>query len=103
MSGPDQRKPSEPQSSEAPLSRREFFPSVVGGAAIIAAALTLGRSQMAEAQPKTSKKVAKYRDHPKNGQHCSVCQFFRPPHSCQLVSGSISPNGWCSYFAKKTG
>lgn len=102
MPGPDQRKPSEPHSSEGPMSRRELFPSVVGGVAIVAAALSLGRSQMAEAQPKTSKKVAKYQDHPNKGQQCSVCNFFRPPHACQLVAGNISPNGWCSYFAKKT-
>ena len=83
-------------------SRREFFPSVIGGAAILAAAISLGKTQMAEAQPKASEKAAKYQDQPKGDQHCAVCKYFRPPNSCQLVAGNISPNGWCSFFLKKT-
>jgi len=104
MPGPDQHNPSAPaefRMPEASLSRRELFPSVIGGVAIIAAALSLGRE--AEAQPKTSQKAAKYQNHPKKGQQCAICRYFRPPHACQLVEGNISPNGWCSYFAKKTG
>jgi len=98
MSGPD-RNPTNPP--DGALSRRQLFPSVIGAAAIIAAAISLGKSQLAEAQSKVSKKTAKYQDHPKNGQQCSTCNFFRPPKSCQLVAGDISPNGWCSFYAKK--
>ena len=83
-------------------SRRELFPSVIGGAALVAAALSLGKTQMAEAQTKSSQKAANYQDHPKGSQHCAVCRYFRPPHSCQLVAGNISPNGWCSFFLKKS-
>lgn len=85
----------------APLSRRALFPTMFLSAAAVGAALSLGTG-MAEAQSKTSKKVAKYQDHPNKGQQCSDCRFFRPPKSCQLVEGDISPNGWCSFFAKKT-
>jgi High potential iron-sulfur protein len=103
MSGPDHRKTPLPtdEAKGRSLSRREFFPSVLGAGAIFAAALSLGRSQLARAQSKVSKKVAKYQEQPNKGQQCSECRFFRPPKSCQLVEGDISPNGWCSFFAKK--
>ena len=103
MSDPDHRKSPRPQHEPTglPLSRRQFFPSVLGAGAIFATALSLGTGEPARAQSKVSKKVAKYQDTPKNGQKCADCNFFRPPKSCQLVAGDISPNGWCSFFAKK--
>jgi High potential iron-sulfur protein len=91
---PDQASPLRP------LSRRAVLPVMIGSLA--GAGLLLGGGQAARAQPKTSKKVAKYQDHPNKGQHCKLCRYFQPPHSCQLVAGTINPNGWCSFFAKKT-
>jgi len=84
------------------LSRRELFPALAAGAAI-GATLSFGLSRMAEAQTKTDQKTAKYQDHPHNGLSCEQCNFFRPPKSCQLVDGDISPNGWCMFWAKKPG
>ena len=84
------------------LSRRRVFQTLIGSAAVIGAALSLVSAEQADAQSKTPKKVAKYQDHPNKGQQCSTCRFFRPPKSCQLVAGDISPNGWCSFYAKKT-
>ena len=83
------------------LSRRQLFPTLIGTAAIVAV-LSLGAADDARAQSQTDKKTAKYQDHPNKGQQCAICRFFRPPKSCQLVEGDISPNGWCSFFAKKT-
>ena len=104
MSAREQPLSSRPQNRPSgTLSRRELFPRVLGAGAALAAALSLGESRMAQAQTKTSKKVAKYQDKPNKGQKCSDCRFFLAPHSCQLVEGNISPNGWCSFFAKKTG
>lgn len=77
--------------------------TLIGSAAALGAAMTLIRSESAEAQTKTPKSVAKYQDHPNKGQQCSTCNFFLPPKSCQLVAGDISPNGWCSFYAKKGG
>jgi len=82
------------------LSRRQIFPMLAAGVGI-GAALSFELSRTAEAQTKTDKKTAKYQDHPNNGKSCSQCNFFRPPKSCQLVEGDISPNGWCSFWAKK--
>jgi hypothetical protein len=52
---------------------------------------------------------AKYQAQPKNGAHCSQCNYYIPGPSptangtCKQVVGSISPNGWCQFFAKKAG
>jgi hypothetical protein len=99
----DTRKPSRPQHAPAgvALSRRRLLPSLLGAGAAVAAVLTLGGGEFAEAQSKVKKAIAKYQDKPKNGQKCSDCRFFRPPKACQLVEGDISPDGWCSFFAKK--
>jgi len=49
-----------------------------------------------------NKKQFKYRDRPgPHGQKCSGCRFFRAPHSCTIVHGKISPNGWCIAWSKK--
>lgn len=43
-----------------------------------------------------------YQDQPKNGQQCSGCQFYVPDANgdgmgaCTVVSGPVSPEGWCS-------
>ncbi len=91
-----------PVSTGVPLSRRAFLPSVLGAGAALATVFTLGAPDIAQAQSKVKQAVAKYQDKPKNGQKCSDCRFFRPPKACQLVEGDISPDGWCSFFAKKT-
>ena len=52
---------------------------------------------------------AKYQNQPKNGAHCSLCNYFLPGAkpdangTCKQVAGVISPNGWCQFYAKKPG
>ena len=79
-------------------SRRDVFRLLT---AIAVGGGTTSFASIAAAQSKTDKTTAKYQDHPNKGQSCSQCNFFRPPKSCQLVEGDISPTGWCSFFAKK--
>ncbi|HEV3153964.1 MAG TPA: high-potential iron-sulfur protein [Candidatus Baltobacteraceae bacterium] len=61
----------------------------------------------AVADAKSSKAALKYQDHPKGSQKCEGCKFYVPGKttlargSCKIVSGSISPNGWCVAYAKK--
>lgn len=44
----------------------------------------------------------KYQDKPgTGGKKCSGCRFFKAPSSCSIVTGKISPNGWCIAWAKK--
>jgi hypothetical protein len=79
-------------------SRRALFRLL---AAVTVAGATIPLAQIVKAQ-QVDKKTAKYQDHPNSGKSCSQCRFFRPPKSCQLVEGDISPNGWCSFFSAKT-
>ncbi|HET8584564.1 MAG TPA: hypothetical protein VFM89_02395 [Casimicrobiaceae bacterium] len=44
----------------------------------------------------------KYQDHPDGDKKCSECMQFVPPGSCKVVEGTISPNGYCIAFVKKT-
>jgi hypothetical protein len=69
----------------------------------LAAAVATGAG---EAQAAGSKAQFKYQDHPKGSAKCSGCRFYRAGKgkkngTCSLVSGSISPNGWCIAWAKK--
>jgi hypothetical protein len=41
---------------------------------------------------------AEYQDRPENGLSCAACTLFRPPRSCEIVPGDISPGGWCKFF-----
>jgi hypothetical protein len=59
------------------------------------------------ADAKSSKASVKYQNKPKGTQKCSGCKFFIPGKTsksmgtCQIVDGSISPNGWCAAYTKK--
>jgi hypothetical protein len=52
----------------------------------------------AAAQQKVSQAEAEYQDQPKSGLACTACTLFRPPRSCEVVQGDISPSGWCKFF-----
>ena len=80
-----------------PLSRR----TLLSGAAFAAAALGL-MPLRARAQQKVAQSAAQYQASPKNGQQCSTCSHFQAPSSCQVVDGSISLNGWCALYTKKS-
>jgi hypothetical protein len=45
-----------------------------------------------------SKDAAQYQETPKGLLSCSVCTFFRAPGSCKIVTGIVSPKGWCRFF-----
>jgi High potential iron-sulfur protein len=54
------------------------------------------------AQAADNKKQFKYQSKPgKNGQKCSGCNLFIKPDACKVVTGKISPNGWCIAWAPK--
>ena len=79
-------------------TRRSFLKS-----AALATGTTLAATliPIREAQAKTPKTAVAYQDKPNNGQKCSECNFFQPPHTCAVVDGDISPDGWCKLFTKK--
>ncbi len=57
----------------------------------------------AAAQGRVPKAAAEYQDRPKADQHCALCVNFVAPDSCRIVQGTISPNGGCRFFARKSG
>ena len=68
---------------------------------ILAAWLGLAGAPTARADeppPKTSQLDAQYQATPKGMFSCALCTFFVKPRSCKLVSGDISPQGWCKLF-----
>ena len=45
---------------------------------------------------------AQYQAQPKGEQKCGQClHFIAGSNTCKLVDGQISPEGWCSLWAKK--
>jgi hypothetical protein len=69
-------------------------------AALPFAALAVGAT-LSAAQAADNKKQFKYQDKPgPKGQKCAGCRFFRKPDKCTIVTGKISPNGWCIAWAK---
>jgi hypothetical protein len=67
----------------------------VAGAVGIAAK---ARAQSAKADPST----VGYQTKPSNGQQCSGCVQWDPPNACKIVSGTISPSGWCELYSPKS-
>jgi hypothetical protein len=56
---------------------------------------------VAPAEADDNKAQYKYQDQPgAGGAKCSECSLFQSPSSCSVVTGTISPNGWCVAFAK---
>jgi hypothetical protein len=60
------------------------------------------RATLSPAQAADNKAQFKYQDKPaKNGAKCSGCRLFRPPSGCTVVTGKISPDGWCIAWARR--
>lgn len=93
------------QQDEHGLSRRGLLRRatlIAGGAAIVAGSLVPAAAQTENAPSgKMSQKAAEYQPSPKAGQKCLDCSLFVQPQACKLVDGTISPVGWCKFFAKK--
>jgi hypothetical protein len=62
-------------------------------------AVSAARPASAEQQSgKMSQIVAAYQSSPKGLFSCAICTFFIRPSSCKVVSGDVSPTGWCKVF-----
>ena len=86
------------------ITRRAF----VAGTIVLPALAGLLLAETAPAQAKATQAQFKYQKTPKDGHQCSQCRFYvagKPATAngtCQIVEGSISPNGWCTAFAAKS-
>lgn len=79
------------------VSRRLFLQrSVATLGAVGVAAITAK-----QAEAKVPKQAVGYQDTPNGSQACAHCRAFLSPHSCRIVAGNISPNGWCEMWAPK--
>jgi hypothetical protein len=78
-------------------SRRQLVlgAALVGGVGLVAGAAVGAPTKLSQAD-------SGYQGHPNNAQRCELCANWRAPTSCNLVSGVISSNGWCSLYARKT-
>ena len=79
-------------------TRRVLFRAAAGAAALLGTA-----SRLTQAQTKMSQGAAGYQDRPNGNQRCATCSHFEQPNKCQLITGSISPQGWCRLFAPTSG
>lgn len=80
------------------LSRRAVL---AGTRLTLGGAIAAQTASPAAAQPNFSQADAMYQTMPKGDQRCGLCSSFAPPNACQLVQGTISPNGWCQLFSPK--
>jgi hypothetical protein len=81
-------------------SRRVLLRTAVG--AISAGVIGLAGNRAA-GQMKISQAAAGYQDHPTGADRCASCTHFQQPDRCQLIAGSISPQGWCRLFTPASG
>ena len=85
------RKPAIADLGDRRLSRRS----------LIGAAVTLGIAMPGHADEppaKVSQHEAAYQARPNGLFSCAACSLFVPPRSCKVVTGDISPSGWCKLF-----
>lgn len=51
---------------------------------------------------KLSQEQAQYQDSPKGEEKCSNClHFIAESNTCQVVEGDVSPEGWCTLWARQ--
>lgn len=85
------------------MTRRE----ALSGLIVLPALAGVLASTTSIAQAEGSKAQFKYQAHPHGTQQCSGCKFFHPGKTaaasgtCSVVSGSISPHGWCIAYSAK--
>ncbi|WP_291524154.1 iron oxidase [Acidithiobacillus sp.] len=82
------------------ITRRDALKNIAVVVGAVATTTMMGAG-VADAGTMTKTSV-QYQDTPKGKDRCSVCANFIAPHSCKVVAGNISPNGWCMAFVPKS-
>jgi hypothetical protein len=87
------------------ISRRALLKGAAAVTCVALASAFVGKTHAETA--KSTKAVAKYQDTPNGGKKCGNCSLFIPGKmptadgTCQVVEGSISPEGYCALYIKK--
>ncbi len=87
---------------EKKISRRTMLKGVAVVTSVALASVFTGRAHAA------TKEAMKYQEKPNGDQKCRNCKFFisgKTPTAdgtCQVVEGSISPQGWCIAYNKSS-
>lgn len=75
----------------------------------LAATAVVATAGQVRAAGKSPQNAVQYQDKPKGSAKCSGCKFYQPNSkdakakgACQVVDGSISPNGWCVVYSAKS-
>lgn len=82
------------------FSRRDMLLLAAAGGGVIAAGLVA--IVPAEAGAKVSQKAVNYQSTPHGKARCDGCAQWQPPAACKVVTGTISPAGWCTIYAPKS-
>jgi hypothetical protein len=86
------------------LKRRTFLGSMLALPALSA----LLTAEAAADASKAPQQAMHYQTTPNGSMQCSGCKFFIPGSdaksagTCQIVDGSISPNGYCMAYTAKS-
>src|SRR5512146_875678 len=102
------------ETTETRMTSKKFDPSrrnlcregvaLVGGA--VAAGPLLKNKAFAQSR-KVPQSAVQYQGHPKGQDECDRCTHFVPGKTssaegtCQVVQGSLDPQGWCVMLASK--
>ena len=79
-------------------TRRQLLQATLGtGFAVAGTVIALE----AKGQDKIAPATVQYQKEPKDGNKCSMCVNWVAPNACNIVSGTIDPNGWCIAYAPK--
>ncbi len=81
-------------------SRREFFSDL----ALLAGGVTVLTTVMTPkpAAAKLPQQAISYQPTPKGAARCDNCVQWQGPDACKVVSGTISPSGWCTLYMRKS-
>jgi hypothetical protein len=86
----------------ANFSRRRVLALAASiGGTIGCIAIPPARASDGSSDSQLRKQDVQYQPGPKGNQRCDLCSNFLAPSGCRVVSGGVSPNGWCLLFKPK--
>jgi len=82
------------------ISRRRVLVSAASLSGVVGSTVLAGAAR-AGASNQLNKQDVQYQDQPKGRLRCVDCANFLAPLACRVVTGTVSPNGWCLLFKAK--